>query len=185
MRRLALVAAVFLIAIGVGTAITISVGADPGGGDEPRGADNKPLPTPRVENPQPNIPDAFSPLSDAEMEAFLAAIERDPTLAPLLKGTSPQLSSVGIWTEGEERIGAGAVLTLPAAVEHGPRDWKLLRQDEDRKQEPTYATKHYVTRNVTLDVTGLTEVMVFVDLRTNEVVSLRPHSYENAQPAAE
>jgi hypothetical protein len=181
MRWIASVIAVFLIAIGVGTAITVSVRADPRDNEHPVGLDNRPLPTPRVENPESDVTDAFAPVTSEELAEFTALIKRDRDLAPMLRGTEPQLSSVGAWTEGNERIGVGAVVTLPASEKVGPRAWRVLRQDDQRKSEAQYLSRGYATREVTIELSELTQVMVMVDLRNKEVVSVRPHEFGTAQ----
>ncbi|CCF86254.1 hypothetical protein [Nitrolancea hollandica] len=125
--------------------------------------------TPRVieqETQKPNIPELTE---DERSEATALAIN-NPFVAQILADRECSVSSVGVWHTSRElqKIGAVVIISLaqPATLE---LDWPTIDFDRTELTTPPYQqrTEHYLA-------TGVQRLVVMVDLRRGEVVSVGP-----------
>ncbi len=128
-----------------------------------------PVATPQVveqATQKPNIPE----LTEDERSEAVSLATNNPFVAQILADREYSVSSVGVWHTSRElqKIGAGVIISLaqPATLE---LDWPTIDFDRTELTTPPYQqrTEHYLA-------TGVQRLVVMVDLRRGEVVSVGP-----------
>ncbi|MHB8378012.1 MAG: hypothetical protein ACYDEB_13830 [Dehalococcoidia bacterium] len=128
---------------------------------------------------------AVEALTNYEARTVRDLVSADSTVAAVTGGQALNISSIGVWTEGPNRIGAVAEVHLDR-----PKDvdttWTVLDQSPQAQMDSRFAAQGYVTAPPRqLRVLGLTDFLVFIDLRSHRIVSVSPLRASGAnKPAA-
>lgn len=167
MRRFILVIGMFLLAAGIGVGVVVAI--DPLGGEEPANSlSPEEAATELAAERAGVVPLGYQvpTLTDEDIPNVRQILQTDPALLAALKGHQFTVSSIGVWHEGPNKIGAVAIIQFgePPTLEN---DWSVVRFVEDGS--PDYSIETY--RVLAEDIE---EMLVLIDLRVSEVVSIQP-----------
>jgi hypothetical protein len=119
-------------------------------------------------------------LSAAQQSRALELVAGDPALQRIVGNAPYDVTEIGPWggENGEPLTGAGLRLQLAKPTSVDMKSWPVV--DFRPAEDPPYSI-----RSITMGATGLRELQILVDLRSDQVVSIDPLEVAKIIPGPE